>query len=399
MSERQPRVLYISYDGMLEALGQSQVLPYLRGLAGRGAAITLLSFEKAPARKRSQDVSALRASLAAQGIEWVSRAYHKRPLLPATLFDVLNGLLIALALGRTRRFQIVHARSHVAAVIAWLLKGLLGTRFIFDLRGFLADERLEGGLWSERSLPYRLVKGMEQKFLSDADEVITLTERARELLRDWPGGGPRSVTVIPTCVDLARFPSLGSSIPLGGRAPVLAYAGSLGTVYELDAMLRFFLCLRRRLPEARLLMLTSFRNELDSALRRIPVPAAALAVDFVPPGQVGERLAGCDAGLIFCKPGLGRLASCPTKVAEYLALGLPVVINDAIGDARQLIGDNGVGVVLSDFQESSCEKAADQLMDLWKDRELAARCRRVAEQSLSLDLGVDRYWVLYSKLA
>ena len=45
------RVLYLSYDGALEPLGQSQVVPYLVGLAARGAAITLVSFEK-PAENR-----------------------------------------------------------------------------------------------------------------------------------------------------------------------------------------------------------------------------------------------------------------------------------------------------------------------------------------------------------
>ena len=40
-----PRVLYISYDGMLEPLGQSQVLAYQERLAAN-ASLHLLSFEK-----------------------------------------------------------------------------------------------------------------------------------------------------------------------------------------------------------------------------------------------------------------------------------------------------------------------------------------------------------------
>ena len=40
------RVLFISYNGMLDPLGQSQVIPYLRELAKRGVRFTLLSFER-----------------------------------------------------------------------------------------------------------------------------------------------------------------------------------------------------------------------------------------------------------------------------------------------------------------------------------------------------------------
>jgi len=45
------QVLYISYNGMLEALGQSQVIPYLRELSRRGVRFTLLSFEREAAFK------------------------------------------------------------------------------------------------------------------------------------------------------------------------------------------------------------------------------------------------------------------------------------------------------------------------------------------------------------
>jgi len=40
------RVLYISYDGMTDPLGQSQVIPYLAGLSKRNYSFTLISCEK-----------------------------------------------------------------------------------------------------------------------------------------------------------------------------------------------------------------------------------------------------------------------------------------------------------------------------------------------------------------
>ena len=61
-SEERSRILFISFDGLLEPLGQSQILPYLRGLATRGVAITVLSFEKAADwRKRWQKILMIRS--------------------------------------------------------------------------------------------------------------------------------------------------------------------------------------------------------------------------------------------------------------------------------------------------------------------------------------------------
>src|SRR6266481_1842126 len=91
------RALFISYNGMLDPLGQSQVLPYLRELSKRGVRFTLLSFERPPAF--SGDGAArresLRRSLAAEGIDWHWLRYHQTPSLPATIFDVANGTRLA----------------------------------------------------------------------------------------------------------------------------------------------------------------------------------------------------------------------------------------------------------------------------------------------------------------
>src|SRR5687768_9539217 len=64
------QVLFISYNGMLEPLGQSQVIPYLRELAKREVHFTLLSFErpKAFTREGTRQCEELRQKLASQGI-------------------------------------------------------------------------------------------------------------------------------------------------------------------------------------------------------------------------------------------------------------------------------------------------------------------------------------------
>ena len=40
------KVIYLTYDGLTDSLGQSQILPYLKGLSNLGNDITIISFEK-----------------------------------------------------------------------------------------------------------------------------------------------------------------------------------------------------------------------------------------------------------------------------------------------------------------------------------------------------------------
>jgi glycosyltransferase involved in cell wall biosynthesis len=391
-------VLYVSYDGMLEPLGQSQVLPYLRELAARGAQITLLSFEKPTDFDDRVRVDALSAQLSDSGIRWVRLRYHKRPRAFATAVDILIGLARATLIARRERISAVHARSYVPALIAWGLKRTIGTRFIFDMRGFWADERVDGGLWPAGGRIYRVAKWLEHRFLRDADEIVTLTARARGIVEQWKGIGSPRVTVIPTCADLSRYPRVPRTTASDTGA-VFVYSGSLGTWYLLREMIRFVEVARERWPGSSLLLLTRHQAEAREALQRSSLPADRVTLASAAPEEVPGWLARGDVGLAFYKPGIARRGTCPTKIAEYLASGLPVVVNEAVGDSEEIIAGNVVGVVPESFSDEVYASTLDRLAELRADPELPERCRSVAETYFSLPLGVTRYWNIYERIA
>src|SRR5262249_50545104 len=152
------QVLYISYNGMLEPLGQSQVLPYLRELSKLGVRFTLLSFERAAAFSSDGNAKrvALQTQLAAEEIEWHALRYHQRPSLPATIYDVLHGVRYARRLVRQNKIEMVHARAHIPVAIALRLKRRFGLKMIFDLRGLMADEFVDVNHWREGDVRYRI---------------------------------------------------------------------------------------------------------------------------------------------------------------------------------------------------------------------------------------------------
>lgn len=168
------RVLYLTYDGLLEPLGQSQVLQYVLQL-GRSHEITVVSYEKPEDLRDLQSRMTVDAALAEAGVAWVPLRYHKHPTSVATSYDLAVGLLVGVYLAVRRRIQVVHARSYVPAVLGLTLKRLLGLRFIFDMRGFWADQRVDCGAWPRDCSLYRAAKWFERRFLTSADAVISLT--------------------------------------------------------------------------------------------------------------------------------------------------------------------------------------------------------------------------------
>ena len=392
-----PAVLYISYDGMLEPLGQSQVLAYLERLA-RDWPIHLLSFEKPLDKQNTARMALVQKQSSEAGIKWVPLTYHKSPSAPATAYDIAVGTAVATAIARRHGVRIVHARSYVPALIALSVKKLTGAKFLFDMRGFWADERIDGGLWPKEGWLYRTTKQLERTFFREADHIVTLTHASKRHIQefDFLKNKTTPISVIPTCADLNVFkPQERRHDPIF----VLGYVGSAGTWYLFDVFLRFFEALKRRHP-AKLLIVN--RNEHDfilSALADLYLSENDYDLISCEHRDVAHHIRRMDAGAALCKPCYSKIASAPTKLAEYLGCGVPCVGNEGVGDVKEILEENRVGVVLTDFSQFGIEAGADRLLALSSDPDTPRRCVETARRLFSLDVGVESYNNIYESLA
>src|ERR1044071_3128399 len=244
--------LYICYFGLREPLVQTQVLPYLRELAKSGVAIFLLTFE--PER---WDDAQMREQLRVDGIEWFASKYHKRPTVPATLFDVLAGALRAIRIVRRNGIGIIHARSHVPALMGAIAKRFTRAKLLFDVRGLMADEYVESGNWRAGGWLFRLAKRVERFLLRNSDAFVVLTEKVRAELF---ASEAKPLEVIPCCIDPARFAS--AERERMHERIVIVYVGALGNTYLPREMAEFFAAAKAADARVFPLILTQSRPEI-----------------------------------------------------------------------------------------------------------------------------------------
>src|SRR4051812_37060868 len=111
--------LYLCYFGLREPLVQTQVLPYLREIGKLdNLRVSILTFEPDLKEKWTPDqIEAERKKLAPEKISWYCLPYHKRPSVPATLYDVFCGARFAADLVKSENVTVFHARSHVPALM------------------------------------------------------------------------------------------------------------------------------------------------------------------------------------------------------------------------------------------------------------------------------------------
>ena len=393
-----PGILYISYDGMLEPLGQSQVLGYLKRLAV-GRRIHLISFEKTHDWANVTERERIASDIAGAGIVWHPLRYHKRPTALATAWDIACGIAVGFFLVMRYRLGIVHARSYVSSAMALVIKSMTSAKYLFDMRGFWADERVDGGLWPRSGRMYRVAKWFEKRFFLAADHVVSLTHAAVcEMQRfDYLQGRMPPVTVIPTCADLTRFtPTLRER---DGGGFVLGYVGSAGTWYLFDAVASCFSQLLRMQPDAQFLIVNRGQHAyIRSELAKAGVPDAAFEIVAADHGAVPDKMAKMDAGIFFYRPSFSRAACAPTKLGEFLGCGIPCLGNAGVGDMAEVLEGEQVGVVLKSFDEASLVWGLDQLLTLAADPSTAVRCVAAAQKHFSLETGVQRYADIYCEL-
>lgn len=390
------RALYVSYDGLSDPLGQSQILPYVTGLASKGHLFTIISFEKKAAYEQAH--VEIESICVESKIKWVPLMYHKRPPVLSTLYDIYHLWRSVKKEHDNEPFGIIHCRSYIASLAGLKAKRKWGVKFIFDMRGFWADERVEGGLWNLKNPFFKWIyfffKEKEKQFLAESDQVISLTYNAKNEIELW-NIAHSPITVIPTCVDLDLFdPKKTSELQqaaLKNRFEirdefVLLYLGSWGTWYMTSEMLEFFSRLKRQIPNSKFLIISGDRIDVtDHPFRKDIIVASASRA------EVPLYVSLASASICFIKPSFSKKASAATKMGEIMAMNIPFITNEGWGDVSnfEMKGSVLVTKLINDDY--------DRL--IWGELNHPSSIRHPKINELSLASGIERYDYIYQKIA
>jgi glycosyltransferase involved in cell wall biosynthesis len=316
------------------------------------------------------------------------------------------------ALHKKNNFKIVHCRSYIPAFAGLYLKKNYGVKFIFDIRGFWVDERVDGKIWNLANpfykLVYRYFKKKEKEFFRMADYIISLTHKAKNEILSWKNISqkPKTIEVIPTCVDMKLFSDSGidanlcsgfkQKLGIAESDFILSYLGAIGTWYMPDEMLDFFKVLLSEKPAAKFLFITHEPAEtikMKSQMRNIP--DKNILVQKAERHEVPSLLSLCSFSIAFIKPAYSKIASSPTKFGELLSMGIPFICNHGIGDMDEIVNNYRCGIVTDGFNETAYRNVIKQIDQFPKSD---IRFRQAAEEYFSLENGIRKYDSVYQKL-
>ena len=402
-------VLFISYDGLLDPLGGSQILPYLHSIRQHPRPLHILSYEK-PARFKAGG-ELLKAELASSGIGWTPLSFTKHFGRLGKLWDLSRMYEVALYLQLKHRFGVIHCRSYQAMQVGALLRKLTGVKVLFDMRGLWVDERVDGDIWKlDNSIDasiFKLYKHVESSLLLSASHIVALTERVVPELYKLSPDMSAPITVIPCCADFEHFilptakqrMATRQELGLPENAFVLSYLGSLGTWYMLDEMLQLFGKAAAEREEVHFLLITKdWRAEHEALISALGLShlRTRIHVHEAKRDQVPAYIGCSDLMLSFIKPAYSKMASSPTKIAEALAVGVPVVSNAGIGDIDDMTTRLQAGAVIDLDKPDSLSAIVSSLDSLKKMGGPKLRAR--AKSELDLHVAALSYKKIYEQM-
>jgi len=402
--------LFISYDGMTDPLGQSQVIPYLQGLSKAGYKIFLLSCEKKAVFQ--QNKNSIQQMLDAAAITWVPLNYTKKPPVVSTLLDIIKMRKAAKKIHAQHGIDMVHTRAGVPALVGLWMKKKMGVKFLHDIREFYADSRVEGGMWNTNIPMYRTIYNFfikqEAEQVKHCDGIVCLTYAAENIIKEWPHYKKETpLEVIPCSADMELFDpakinekeraELKKELNIKEDDFIISYLGSIGGWYLAAEMLQFCKLLSDKIPAAKFLFISPHRHEeIKAVAANFQIPEDKIMVKKASRTQVPILLSLSRYSIFFIKPCYSKQSSSPTKHGEIMAMGIPVITNSGVGDVAVIVQSNNSGIVIDEFTPEAFEQAAAQVIN--NEPYDAAAIRKGAAEFYALDKAVEKYKRIYGRI-
>jgi glycosyltransferase involved in cell wall biosynthesis len=384
------KVLYLSYTGMMEPLGSSQVLNYLYGLSEEYT-FYLISLEKEKDFLDIPKKEHLKRILNQKNIHWYPLLYNVG--MKGYLSNFRKVKKLAKEILKINSISLVHCRSYMPAIIVYLLqKKNKKIQYIFDTRGFWFDEKVDIGDWSKTGIMYQLAKKIEKKLYFSSSHIVMLSHCGKEtILKNElfsQGNKLKNITVIPTCVNLDQFNT--ESKP-SKRKLTIGYIGTAIGWYNFEKTAELLSVIKKEVDYNLLIFNGGQHDYIKQELAKFGITNYHLEkVSF---NDMPKRMKEIDISIFFIHPFFSKRASAATKLGELLATGIPVITNGCVGDHEYYINQYSAGKII-DINKIDIYDFSEIIDDL-NTEECRKRCRGVAEKYFSLEKGVENYKEIY----
>jgi len=375
---------------------QARVLFQLKHLARKGHEVVLVAYKETD----NPDVR-IKAQEFRENIK--VHYTHRKNLL----IRLISMVALSVKASRGAKYEWIYSPNIWGGLIVPFIKRMIlcarEARFVFDIRGLVAEESLYKRSGSLNGyLRYAVLSYLMSWVCMRADKLVCVSEKFKTYLnKKYPDS---EIHVIPSAVDseVVHFdPSSRTEVKIAlgidDSRIVFVYSGSSSKWQMLRSTIELFKAVHARIPNCLMLILSRdvsiIKRLIQQAFKEL---SEVILIKSVPHAEIYKYLSAGDLAFLLREPHIINQVSSPVKFAEYLICGLPVITTNHVGDYSKLVTDEELGIVI-DLKDNLTD-IVFRFVQCYKQhkRQFNERCMHLAEASLTWQTQQKKLDVLFS---
>ncbi len=307
--------------------------------------------------------------------------------------NVLGTAVVCLMGAGQRRPSRVYSHNLECSLAGKLVARVLRTPQTADIHGDEIEENISITGWDRNGHRARFWRTLMRIVLRRCSHVVCVSRAHKSYLESTYGLTSRT-SVIPCCVSgpISVEDHRGATFLDGHKSftrpsVLLFYSGSSARWQMIDSMVRFLVSLREAQIDCGMIMLLSDKTGMERVTAALPPEIAGrILVDSVDHETALSVASMADIAFLFRENIPLNNISSPTKFAEYLISGLPVLVTEAVGDYSEAVVANRIGKVVDLARLTDASYVSSIVQEILADGEMRNRCRRYASERLTWDV-------------
>lgn len=327
-------------------------------------------------------------------VNWFSAYWYMLPIIVIQSFPLLLFMSIR------KKIDIIHCRSYVPMIASLFVKKIKkDIRVVFDPRSPFPEENITSKRWSNSSISYKLWKRCEIWFLKQADSVIAISSTYTKHYKKAFGASkifeiPNNVNIDIFKADSIKKLEMRNKLGIGIDEIVFVYCGSLKCNWNNpDTYANFIEKARKLSIKHRFLFITSDKDNVKHIFDEREINSDEYIIVSANFKDVPQYLNAGDIGINLMEIPDIRLS---IKSVEYLAMGLPLLINSNVLGAKALVKKYSVGIILGEKWDMNLYLIENLINDLKK---ITEHCRKTACEIFSTYKVAEKYTNMYQMIS